>query len=206
MHAEAMVAAVSAVVLAGMIWSGCTPEDALPPGGRAGRANPVVVMETSEGTIGVELLADKAPKTVENFLRYVDEKFYDYTIFHRVIDGFMIQGGGFDPEMKQKPTGRPIVNEAGNGLKNVVGTLAMARTSDVNSATAQFFINVADNDFLDHKDNSSRGFGYAVFGRVVKGMDVVNRIKAVPTHTIEDFENVPRNPLIIKSIRRASAG
>ena len=181
---------------------GCSAEVDAGGEGEVGGGNPVVVIETSMGTIQAELFADAAPRTVENFLQYVEESFFDDTIFHRVMDGFMIQGGGFDPDMKQKPTRAPVVNEAGNGLKNVTGTLAMARTNDVNSATAQFFINVADNDFLDHRDTSRQGFGYAVFGKVVKGMDVVNAIKGVPTHTVGHFENVPREPVIIKSVRR----
>ena len=140
-----------------------------------------VTVKTSLGEITIELDEDKAPITVKNFLSYVNDKFYDGTIFHRVIDGFMIQGGGFTPEMTQKPTSPPIKNEAGNGLKNLRGTITMARTSVVDSATSQFFINVADNDFLNHRNESSEGFGYAVFGRVTDGMDVVDRIKKVST-------------------------
>ena len=173
-----------------------------PSEGDAARGNPVVVIETSMGTVEAELFAEAAPRSVENFLQYVDEKFFDYTIFHRVMADFMIQGGGFDPDMNQKPTHAPVINEAGNGHKNVTGTLAMARTSDVNSATAQFFINVVDNDMLNHRDTSPQGFGYAVFGKVVAGMDVVNAIRGVRTHTVGHFENVPREPVIIKSIRR----
>ena len=194
-----MVAALGGIALFVL---GCSAESAAPSDGEVAGGNPVVVIETSMGTIQAELFADAAPRTVESFLQYVDEKFFDYTIFHRVMSNFMIQGGGFDPDMKQKPTHAPIVNEAGNGLKNVTGTLAMARTSDVNSATAQFFINVVDNDMLDHRDTSPQGFGYAVFGKVVEGMDVVNAIRGVRTHTVGHFENVPREPVIIKSIRR----
>ena len=194
-----MVAALGGIAL---LVLGCSAESAAPSEGEVAGGNPVVVIETSMGTIQAELFADAAPRTVESFLQYVDEKFFDYTIFHRVMSNFMIQGGGFDPDMKQKPTHAPIVNEAGNGLKNVTGTLAMARTSDVNSATAQFFINVVDNDMLDHRDTSPQGFGYAVFGKVVEGMDVVNAIRGVRTHTVGHFENVPREPVIIKSIRR----
>jgi len=194
-----MVAMLGGIAL---LMLGCSAEGDASIGGAVGEGNPVVVIETSMGTIQVELFADAAPRSVENFLQYMDEKFFDYTIFHRVMAGFMIQGGGFDPDMKQKPTHAPVVNEAGNGLKNVTGTLAMARTSDVNSATAQFFINVVDNDMLDHRDTSPQGFGYAVFGKVVEGMDVVNAIKGVRTHTVGHFENVPREPVIIKSIRR----
>jgi peptidyl-prolyl cis-trans isomerase B (cyclophilin B) len=161
-----------------------------------------VIIETSEGTIWAELLADQAPVTVANFLRYVDEGSYDGTIFHRVIPGFMIQGGGFTAEMSQKPTHEPIKNEAANGLQNRRGTLAMARTSDVDSATAQFFINTVDNDFLDHRDDSADGFGYAVFGRVTDGLDVVDRIQHVATQTVGHHENVPVTPVVIDSIRR----
>ena len=161
-------------------------------------ANPVVVMETSEGTIKVELWADKAPKTVENFLSYVDEKFYDGTIFHRIIEDFMIQGGGMTPDMAEKKTHPPIKNEAKSDVKNVRGTIAMARTGVVDSATAQFFINVVDNKFLDHAGESPRSFGYAVFGKVIDGMDVVDKIKAVQTGA----NDVPVKVVLIKTIRR----
>ena len=157
----------------------------------ASAANPRVKLVTNYGLIVVELFPDKAPVSVKNFLRYVREGHYNGTLFHRVIPGFMIQGGGFDREFHQKPTHAPIMNEAGNGLKNLAGTIAMARTSDPNSATAQFFINTVDNDFLDHKDNSDRGYGYAVFGKVVEGMDVVKRIEALPTHNVGPFSDVP---------------
>ncbi len=161
----------------------------------------IVLMKTSMGEIKLELYPQKAPKTVANFLAYVKDGFYDGTIFHRVIDNFMIQGGGFTPDMKQKETKPPIINEAGNGLKNLRGTIAMARTSEVNSATSQFFINVVDNPFLDHKDETPKGFGYAVFGKVVEGMDVVDRIKAVKTTTKGYYRNVPVEPVIIQSIK-----
>jgi cyclophilin family peptidyl-prolyl cis-trans isomerase len=164
--------------------------------------NPVVVMKTSEGTVKIELYADKAPLSVKNFLQYVDEGAYDGTIFHRVIDNFMIQGGGFTPDMKQKPTHEPIKNEATADLKNVTGTLAMARTNVVDSATSQFFINVKDNEFLDHKNETPSGFGYAVFGKVTEGMDVVNRIKVTPTTRQGMFQDVPAKPIIIESIKR----
>jgi len=164
--------------------------------------NPMVVMETSMGTMKIELWADKAPVTVENFLRYVDEGFYDGTIFHRVIDDFMIQGGGFTKDMQKKRTHAPIKNEAKAQLKNDRGTLAMARTSDVNSATAQFFINTVDNDFLNHRDESSRGFGYCAFGRVVEGMSVVDKIRKVRTTTKMGQQNVPDEPVVIESVRR----
>jgi len=165
--------------------------------------NPVVVMDTSEGAIRIELFADQAPKTVANFLQYVDDGFYDGTIFHRVIPTFMVQGGGFTPEMKQKATHAPVPNEAANGLRNLRGTLAMARTGDPHSATAQFFINVVDNRFLDHKAPTAADYGYCVFGRVIEGMNVVDRIKGVETHTVGPFENVPVTPVVINSIRRA---
>ncbi len=165
--------------------------------------NPVVVIQTSEGTIKVELWEDRAPLTVKNFLRYTDEGFYDGTIFHRVINGFMIQGGGFTADMKQKEAREPIKNEAAAGLKNERGTIAMARTSVVDSATAQFFINVNDNDNLNHKDETQRGFGYAVFGKVIDGMDVVDRIKAVPTSTVGSFQNVPTKPVLIQKVLRS---
>ena len=164
-------------------------------------ANPVVVMETSMGTVKIELLEDKAPVTVKNFLAYVQDKHYDGTVFHRVIETFMIQGGGFEPGMKQKKTKDPIKNEASNGVSNARGTLAMARTSDPDSATAQFFINVVDNKFLDKNDTSA---GYAVFGKVVEGMDVVDKIKAVKTGTKAGHKDVPNEDVVIKSIRLAT--
>ncbi len=165
--------------------------------------HPRVLLDTSMGQIVIELDAAKAPRTVANFLQYVRSGFYDGTIFHRVIPGFMIQGGGFTADMQQKKTRGPIVNEAGNGLKNLRGTIAMARTNRVDSATSQFFINVVDNGFLDHRDNSARGFGYCVFGHVVKGMDVVDAIAKVATGTVRGaggmpFANVPKTPVIIK--------
>jgi len=167
---------------------------------RAEGKNPMVLMSTSLGDIKIELDAEKAPVTVQNFLTYVNDKFYDGTVFHRVIPNFMIQGGGFDAAMQQKPTKATIKNEAGNGLKNTTGTLAMARTNVVDSATAQFFINVKDNAFLDHKNETPAGFGYAVFGKVVTGMDVVRKIEQVQTATKGGHENVPVEPVVIKSI------
>ncbi len=167
--------------------------DASPKGG-----HPVVQLETSMGTIKVELYPDKAPATVKNFLTYVREGHYDGLVFHRVIREFMIQGGGFTREMKEKrPAHPPIKNEAGNGLRNDRGTIAMARTNVVDSATAQFFINVVNNDFLNHKDESPGGFGYAVFGKVIEGMEVVDRIRAVPTGRVSMFQDVPRDPVTI---------
>jgi peptidyl-prolyl cis-trans isomerase B (cyclophilin B) len=163
--------------------------------------NPVVDMATSLGPVRIELFADKAPITSQNFLAYVNEGFYDGLIFHRVIAGFMIQGGGFDPQMKQKGTKAPIKNEATNGLKNKTGTLAMARTNVVDSATTQFFINVKDNDFLDHRTESPDGFGYAVFGQVVEGMDVVRAMEKVKTGSRGLYQDVPVDPVVIMSVR-----
>ncbi len=160
--------------------------------------NPQVVLMTSEGPIVVELFADRAPETVENFLAYVKAGHYDGTIFHRVIPNYMIQGGGFTPEMRQKPTGKPIKNEADNGERNRTGTLAMARTSNPNSATAQFFINLKDNDFLDHTGNRPEQWGYAVFGKVLQGMEVVKAIGGVATHSMGPFDDVPVNAVVIK--------
>ena len=185
----------------------CVVGLAMVAAGTARAANPVVVIETNHGPIKVELFEDKAPITVKNFLGYVDDKFYDGTIFHRVIGrenagkDFMIQCGGFVPGMKQKKAKDPIKNEANNGLSNTRGTLAMARTNQVDSATAQFFINVADNTFLDHQ--GPQQFGYAVFGRVIEGMDVVDKIKAVKTASQGPHDDVPVEDVVIKSIRRA---
>jgi peptidyl-prolyl cis-trans isomerase B (cyclophilin B) len=156
-----------------------------------------VVLHTSHGDITLALDAENAPATVANFMQYVRAGHYDNTLFHRVIPGFMIQGGGMEPGMKQKPTRAPVANEATNGVKNRNYTVAMARTSEPHSATAQFFINVADNDFLDYTAPSSNGWGYCVFGRVVGGMDVVDRIKAVPTETKGSHQNVPREDVLI---------
>lgn len=164
-----------------------------------------VRMQTSMGEMTIELYPDKAPATVANFLRYVDEGFYDGTLFHRVIDGFMIQGGGFDAQMQRKPTHDPVTNEADNGLRNTVGTLAMARTRDPHSATAQFFINVNDNSNLDFHERSTRGWGYAVFARVTSGMEVVNAIKAVATTSRGMYQDVPVDPVIIQQVTRLTA-
>ena len=163
-------------------------------------SNPKIVIKTNMGEIEAELYADKAPISVKNFLEYVSKGQYKSTIFHRVINNFMIQGGGFDKDLKEKSVGSPIKNEAGNGLKNETGTLAMARTNDVDSATAQFFINVADNGFLDHRDNTSSGFGYAVFGKVISGSPIVNKIKAVKTGTRGPLEDVPLEAVVILDI------
>jgi peptidyl-prolyl cis-trans isomerase B (cyclophilin B) len=158
-----------------------------------------VTLDTSKGKIVIELYPDKAPVSVKNFLTYVNEKFYDGTIFHRVIPGFMIQGGGFTANMTQKEGHAPIKNEADNGLRNTRGTLAMARTPDPNSASSQFFINVADNRSLDHTGKTPDGWGYAVFGKVVEGMDVADAIVGVPTTSKGPYQNVPREPVTIKT-------
>ena len=157
-----------------------------------------VKLTTNHGDIVIELDAEKAPETVKNFLAYVEAGHYDNTIFHRVINGFMIQGGGMEPGMKQKGTNAPIKNEANNGLKNEAGTIAMARTQDPHSATAQFFINVADNDFLNFKAENVQGWGYCVFGRVSEGMDVVNKIKGVKTGTSGFHQDVPKEDVVIQ--------
>jgi len=157
----------------------------------------MVILKTNHGDITLELDAENAPKTVENFLQYVRDGHYDNTIFHRVIDGFMIQGGGMGPGMKEKATRAPIANEAGNGLKNKRYTVAMARTSEPHSASSQFFINAADNDFLDYKGPSPQGWGYCVFGKVIAGQDVVDRIKGVATGNAGFHQNVPREDVVI---------
>ena len=195
---------VAMLVLAiGALNVGCTMAD---DGKPQNPNNPVVLISTSMGDMKAELYKDKAPVTVANFLAYVSDKSYDGTIFHRVIKRFMIQGGGFTPDMKQKPTKAAIKNEAGNGVKNTLGTLAMARTSDINSATAQFFINTKDNDFLDHKDDTMQGFGYCAFGKVIEGSKVVQKIEGVQTDTKGMYEDVPVEPVIIKSITVVSPG
>lgn len=173
---------------------------ALPLVGQA--ENPKVLMKTSKGDITIELYPDKAPKTVENFLSYVEDRFYDGTIFHRVIKGFMIQGGGFTTDFTKKSTKAPIENEADNGLKNKKGTLAMARTREIDSATSQFFINLVDNPSLNYKDDSPRGFGYCVFGKVTDGMDVVKAIGNVETTTKHGRKNVPKETIKIISVRK----
>jgi len=161
---------------------------------------PRVVMQTSMGEMVIELYPQKAPKTVANFLRYVDEGFYDGTIFHRVIDNFMIQGGGFTPELEKKQAHAPILNEADNRLRNTIGTVAMARTMEPHSATAQFFINVARNSNLDFREKTPRGWGYAVFGRVIRGMDVVRAIKSVKTTSKGGYRDVPAESVIIHKV------
>ena len=163
--------------------------------------NNVVVISTSLGDVTVELFNDKAPVSVANFLSYANEGFYSGTIFHRVVAGFAVQGGGFTPSMAEKPTRPPIQNEATNGLRNVRGTVAMARTQSLRSATSQFYFNVSSNPDLDHQGFSPRDFGYAVFGRVLSGMDVVDRISRVPTHTTAGMDNVPVEPVTITAVK-----
>lgn len=167
----------------------------------AAQSNPVVVIETSLGNITVELYQDEAPISVENFLTYVRDDFYTGTIFHRVIKGFMVQGGGMTEDMVRKATNPPIKNEATNGLRNARGTLAMARTAAVDSATAQFFINVANNRALNHESETQAEYGYAVFGKVIDGMDYVGEIENTPTTTAGPYRDVPSTPVIIKSIQ-----
>ncbi len=209
-----MIKKIACVIgLAGLVWMG---------GAMAQAVNPRVEIDTSVGNITLELYADKAPKTVENFLHYVKKHQYDGLLFHRVIRNFMIQGGGLNQKMVEIPTGPPIVNEADNGLKNEVGTIAMAREPAPNSATAQFFINTADNTFLDHiavppegitrttrqgeeqhigPEQADRVFGYAVFGKVIDGLDVVRIIEKSPTHTVGPNADVPYTPVVIKTVK-----
>ena len=160
---------------------------------------PLVELETSMGNITIELNEEKAPKTVENFLNYVNSGHYEGTIFHRIIDGFMIQGGGMDAQMNEKKTNAPVENEADNGLKNDQGTIAMARTQDPHSATSQFFINVKDNDFLNHSGKNMQGWGYTVFGKVTSGMDVIEKMRGVPTGRFGMHADVPKEPVVINS-------
>ena len=166
----------------------------------AAKGDPHVLLTTSAGNIELELNSQKAPISVDNFLKYVNSGFYNNTTFHRVIPGFMVQGGGFNEQMQQKQPNPPIKNEADNGLRNTRGTIAMARTADQDSATSQFFINVANNDFLNHKNETPSGYGYAVFGKVIQGQDVVDRIKSVSTGSYGPYQDVPKTPVIIKSI------
>lgn len=207
-HQPSRRRAVGAFVLAGMLAAAgpAAAQSAQPASSPTSQATdrnsmsqaPRVKIETSMGDMIIALNAEKAPKTVDNFLTYVREGFYDNTVFHRVINGFMIQGGGFEPGMKQKPTHAPVDNEADNGLKNNRYTLAMARTSDPHSATAQFFINVADNDFLNFKAPTANGWGYAVFGEVVEGADVVDNIKDVRTGNRGFHQDVPTDVIVIE--------
>jgi len=196
-------ARVASVLMILVLTSACSKSGTDTGGQGAQSAAPVVILKTSVGEIEIELYPDKAPETVKNFLAYVDDGFYDGTIFHRVIKDFMIQGGGFDGGRQKKPTRSPIKNEANNGLKNEVGTVAMARTSVPDSATSQFFINVENNTFLDYREPTPEGYGYAVFGRVTRGMDVVEKIENAET---EDgggaFRNIPKSPVVIESARR----
>ncbi len=166
----------------------------------ADRVPDKVLIKTSMGEITLELYPDKAPITVKNFLDYAKEGFYNGTIFHRVIDGFMIQGGGFEPGMVQKKTNPPIKNEAGNGLSNLRGTIAMARTQIIDSATSQFFINLKDNTFLDHRDNTPQGYGYCVFGKVINGMDVVDKIAKIETHSVGYYQDVLTEDVVIEKV------
>ena len=166
----------------------------------------MIVLNTNYGAITIELDFDKAPKSSANFLQYAKSGFYDGTIFHRVINDFMIQGGGFESGMSQKKNGKPVANEADNGLLNVTGTLALARTSDPHSATSQFFINVSDNQFLNHRNKTAQGWGYAVFGKVTDGMDVVNKIKQCPTGTASGHKDVPVTEVMIESVDCSAAG
>jgi cyclophilin family peptidyl-prolyl cis-trans isomerase len=191
-------------MLSVLLFSVATAQAADPAAKASPGKNPSVLVKTSQGEITIELDQLQAPISVKNFLDYVDAKFYDGTIFHRVIPGFMIQGGGFTPDMKQKTTKAPIKNEAGNGLKNLTGTIAMARTGIVDSATSQFFINVADNAQLNHRDESPAGFGYAVFGKVTAGLDVVKKIEGVKTGPRPPHQNVPDTPVVIESVTRVA--
>ena len=195
---RALTAVVVAVLLAGLASFAAAQEERT----EAADVETVVIeMKTNLGTIEIELYPDKAPLTVENFVRYVKEGHYDGTVFHRVIKDFMIQGGGFDANLEQKATHEPIKNEASNGLKNEVGTIAMARTGDPHSATAQFFINTKDNAFLNFTAESGRGWGYAVFGKVISGMDVVNKIEASATGPKGSFpKDVPLETVVIESV------
>jgi peptidyl-prolyl cis-trans isomerase A (cyclophilin A) len=195
-----MIAAMAALALtAGCSNDAPTDDPAARPAGAA-KENPIVVIETSMGTIKAELWINKAPITVANFLRYVDEEFYDNLIFHRVMKGFMIQGGGMYEKMDKKRGHAPIKNEASSDKRNDRGTLAMARTGVIDSATSEFFINLKDNEFLNH---GVRDFGYCAFGKVIEGMDVVDKIAAVPVADVGGHEKVPVKPVFIKSIRRA---
>jgi cyclophilin family peptidyl-prolyl cis-trans isomerase len=195
-----------AVIAAGVPQAGSTPPKPVVqvPGVKAplepAPGNPVVRITTSMGDVTVELFRDRAPVSVANFLQYVDEGHYPGTIFHRVKEGFMVQGGGYTTDMVEKPTRPPILNEATNGVRNTRGTIAMARQRALRSATAQFYINVADNAVLDHRGYSPDDFGYAVFGRVLSGMDIVDKIAATPTGTKGEHEDVPVTPVVIKSV------
>ncbi len=202
MSFKSFIVIVSAMcALAGMCFSQTEETTPMPSSSNTNQSkNPVFIIRTNKGYFKVELNSEKAPVSVQNFSDYVNNKYYDNTIFHRIINGFMIQGGGFTVDFKQKPTSAPIKNEADNGLKNVRGTIAMARTSDPDSATSQFFINTANNDFLDFKSPTPTGWGYAVFGKVIAGMDVVDKIQTVKTGNYGAHQNVPLDPVVIESI------
>ena len=189
-----LIPAVGAILLSGAAFADEAP-------------NPEMVVETTEGTIVIELFAGKAPQSVANIVQYVEDGFYAGTIFHRVIQSFMIQGGGFGQDMVRKPTRPPVENEADNGLKNDRGTVALARTSDPHSATSQFYINLVDNDSLDYRMRTEQGWGYAVFGRVIEGMDVVDRIARTRTQTRDGMRDVPVVPIVIEraTVRRPEA-
>jgi peptidyl-prolyl cis-trans isomerase A (cyclophilin A)/peptidyl-prolyl cis-trans isomerase B (cyclophilin B) len=196
-----LIVAFVAATLLGCTGSGTDPDSEADGGGND--SAPVVIVQTNLGAIEIELYPDKAPTTVENFLQYVDDEFYDGTVFHRVIEDFMIQGGGYDTDENKKPTREPVKNEADNGLKNTTGTVAMARTSVPDSATSQFFINVADNEFLDFKSATPTGYGYAVFGKVVSGIDVVETIETAPIVKGQGaFKQSPEETVVIETIRR----
>ena len=200
MVASAVLCFVGVSTVMGEDPKDASPQAAPTSGEKAKSDHPQVAIKTSMGVIVLELDRKRAPVTVENFLQYAKDGFYNGTLFHRVIPDFMIQGGGMEPGMKKKPTRDPIRNEATNGLKNKTGTIAMARTSVVDSATGQFFINCKDNSFLDHRDTSSRGYGYAVFGKVVEGMDVVRKIEKSPTGTKGGYRDVPVEDITIVSV------
>jgi len=205
-RATALAAGVLLAALSFTALQGCSkgPEQAAAPKPAAVAAGPIVVVKTNKGSFEIELYPDKAPATVKNFLDYVDAGHYDGTIFHRVIKDFMIQGGGFVPDGQQKPTKPPVKNEANNGLKNTRGTVAMARTAVVDSATSQFFVNHGDNAFLDFKSETPQGYGYCVFGKVISGMDVVDTIAASPKGDKQPgvFQDRPKDEVIIESIKR----
>lgn len=193
--ASSTVALSSVALLSLALVAGCAPNG-------TGGGKPQVTLATTLGDIVIELEPDKAPITTANFLEYLDERFYDGTVFHRVVPGFVIQGGGLTKDMIRKKTREGIANEAHNGLLNLRGTLSVARTRDVDSGTTQFFINLADNTDLDHKDKTRDGYGYAVFGRVVSGMDVVDKIAAVETGVVNNYPNAPVEPVVIETARR----
>lgn len=186
--------------------AGSTPAEAVAAPATSENNQPVVIMKTSKGDIKIRLFQDKAPVTVENFLKYVDSGFYENTVFHRVIGNFMVQGGGFTSDMQPKPTQAPIMNEAKNGVSNLRGRLAMARTDVINSATSQFFINVVDNAHLDYRSDDFMGYGYCVFGEVIEGMDVVDMIRSVPTERKGPYSDVPRDPIEIIQVVRIGSG